>query len=127
VTPQASSVPSQGEDSRGKAAEISQDDWDILNARVEEQRQTKVESGAKYRLKLSGLALFNAFGNFGQVDAADLPSISTPPQPSLFRWSRRRLCQAVDHRFVGSRARARRGSHQRRFANGLFWWPAQRI
>jgi hypothetical protein len=82
VTPQASSVPSQGEDSRGKAAEISQDDWDILNARVEEQRQTKVESGAKYRLKLSGLALFNAFGNFGQVDAADLPSISIPHNPA---------------------------------------------
>jgi hypothetical protein len=59
-------------------AQISQDDWEVLNARVDEQRQTKVESSSKYRLKLSGLALFNSFGNFGQVDSADLPSISVP-------------------------------------------------
>ncbi len=58
------------------AAQISQDDWDVLNARVEEQRQTKVESASKYRVKLSGIALFNAFGNFGQVDNIDLPGIA---------------------------------------------------
>src|ERR1700687_1189164 len=58
------------------AAQISQDDWDVLNARVEEQRQTKVESASKYRVKLSGLALFNAFANFGQVDSIDLPGIA---------------------------------------------------
>src|ERR1700730_15932360 len=28
-----------------QTAQISLDDWDLLNARVEEQRQTKVESG----------------------------------------------------------------------------------
>ena len=60
------------------AARISQDDWEILNARVEEQRQTKVESASKYRLKLSGIALFNAFGTSGQVDNLDLPSIALP-------------------------------------------------
>src|SRR5256885_3234378 len=59
-------------------AQISQDDWDILNARVEEQRQTKVESASKYRLKLSGLALFNVFSTYGQVDNLDLPSIAVP-------------------------------------------------
>src|ERR1700681_3532026 len=56
------------EESHSGAAQISQDDWDVLNARVDEQRQTKVESASRYRLKLSGIALFNAFGNFGQVD-----------------------------------------------------------
>src|SRR5713101_933607 len=60
------------------AAQISQDDWDLLNARVEEQRQTKVESGSKFRLKLSGLALFNAFDNSGQVDNLDVPDIAVP-------------------------------------------------
>jgi hypothetical protein len=80
-TPQDSSAQSQAEEAHGKPAQISQDDWDILNARIEEQRQTKVESGSKYRLKLSGIALFNAFGNFGQVDAADLPSIAIPHNP----------------------------------------------
>jgi len=59
-------------------AQISQDDWDLLNARVEEQRQTKVESGSKFRLKLSGIALFNAFDNSGNVDNLDVPSIAVP-------------------------------------------------
>jgi len=78
ATPQAGGPPPQAEEAHGGTAQISQDDWDILNARVEEQRQTKVESGSKYRLKLSGIALFNAFGNFGQVDNTDLPSIAIP-------------------------------------------------
>src|SRR5258707_11703132 len=60
------------------AAQISQDEWDLLNARVEEQRQTKVESGSKFRLKLSGIALFNVFDNTGNVDNLDVPSIAVP-------------------------------------------------
>ncbi len=61
-----------------RAGQISQEDWDLLNARVEEQRQTKVESGSKFRLKLSGLALFNAFDTSGQVDNLDVPAIAVP-------------------------------------------------
>jgi hypothetical protein len=77
----ASVAPSQGANAgpgqaAAPAAQISQDDWDLLNARVEEQRQTKVESASKFRLKLSGLALFNAFDNSGNVDNLDLPSIA---------------------------------------------------
>ena len=60
------------------AAQISQDDWDILNARVDEQRQTKVESSSRFRLKLSGIALFNAFADYGQVDNVDVPGIAVP-------------------------------------------------
>ena len=60
------------------AAQISQDDWELLNARVEEQRQTKVESGSKFRLRLSGLALFNVFDTAGNVDNLDVPSIALP-------------------------------------------------
>jgi len=63
------------------AAQISQDDWDLLNGKVEEQRQTKVESASKFRLKLSGLALFNAFSTTGQVDNLDLPSFAVPTLP----------------------------------------------
>jgi hypothetical protein len=62
-------------------AQISQDDWDILNARVNEQRQTKVESASKFRLKLSGLVLFNAFGDTGQVDNVDVPGVAVPNLP----------------------------------------------
>ena len=61
-----------------RAAQISQDDWELLNARVQEQHQTKVESGSKFRLRLSGLALLNLFGNSGKVDNVDLPSVAVP-------------------------------------------------
>ena len=69
-------APSQ--DAAPPAAQISQDDWDLLNARVEEQRQTKVESGSKFRLRLSGLALLNLFDTAGNVDNLDVPSIALP-------------------------------------------------
>ena len=85
----ASIAPAQGANPDGtqaisggtgtsSSAQISQDDWELLNARVEEQRQTKVESASRFRLKLSGLALFNAFDTAGNVDNLDLPSIALP-------------------------------------------------
>ncbi len=67
------------DESKSAPAQITQDDWDILNERVEEQRQVKVESMSRYRVKLSGLALFTAFANFGQVDNPSLPSIALGP------------------------------------------------
>jgi hypothetical protein len=87
AAPQANAPQQQSEESHSGPAQVSQDDWDILNARVDEQRQTKVESGSRFRLKLSGMALFNAFGNFGSVDNADLPSISIPEVPGYSRGS----------------------------------------
>ena len=64
-------------------AQISQDDWDVLNGKVEEQRQTKVESASKFRVKFSGLALFNAFSTSGHVDNLDLPSLAVPNVPGV--------------------------------------------
>jgi hypothetical protein len=72
---------SPGADEARGMTQISQDDWEILNARVEEQRQTKVESASKYRLKLSGIALFNAFGTFGKTDNVDVPGVALYQAP----------------------------------------------
>jgi hypothetical protein len=77
-SPASSSAQAKSDAAPAPVAKISQDDWDILNARVDEQRQTKVESSSRYRLKLSGLALFNATAGFGQFDDVDLPSIAVP-------------------------------------------------
>jgi hypothetical protein len=66
----------------GQPAQISQDDWQVLNARVEEQAQDKVESNLKYRLKLSGIVLFNSFGVSGQVDNVDVPTVALPSEPN---------------------------------------------
>jgi hypothetical protein len=60
----------------GPAARIAQDDWQIVNARLEEHEQVKVESDSKYRLKISGIALFNVFDTSGQVDNLDAPGVA---------------------------------------------------
>ncbi len=65
-----------------------QEQLDLLSGKVNEQYQTKLESGSKYRVRLSGLALFNAFNNRGSVDVIDFPHLVTPgtigqPQRSL--------------------------------------------
>ena len=48
-----------------------EEDQQLLQAKVDEQHQTKVESASKYRVKLSGIALLNLFGNSGTVDNQD--------------------------------------------------------
>ena len=57
-------------------AKITQDDWDILNSRLEQLTQTRVESGSKFSLKLSGMFLFNTIINSGRVDNFDVPSVA---------------------------------------------------
>src|SRR6202030_2575252 len=79
ANPAAGGTPGvAGPEQTAPTAQVSQDDWDLLNARVAEQRQTKVESGSKFRLRLSGIALFNAFDTRGSVDNLDVPTIATP-------------------------------------------------
>lgn len=59
-------------------AKITEDEWQLLNEKVEEHEQTKVGSASKFRLKLSGLMLLNVFGNSGTVDEIDLPRVAYP-------------------------------------------------
>jgi hypothetical protein len=53
----------------------------LLTSKVDEQYQTKVESAAKYRVRLSGIVLMNAFRNVGASDNLDFPSYAEPPAP----------------------------------------------
>jgi hypothetical protein len=48
---------------------------------IEQIYQTKVESGSKYRVRLSGMILFNAGLNRGAVDNQDVPMLAVRPQP----------------------------------------------
>jgi len=52
----------------------------LADAKIAEQNQTKVESGSKYRVRLSGIVLFNLFGNAGQVDNLDYPQLAIAPR-----------------------------------------------
>ena len=51
-----------------------EEDQQLLSAKIEDQYQTKVESGSKHRVRLSGIALLNVFSTRGAVDNLDLPN-----------------------------------------------------
>jgi hypothetical protein len=52
----------------------------FIDAKVNDQYQTKAESGSKYRIRLSGIALLNLFSNRGPVDNVDFPTLAAGPQ-----------------------------------------------
>jgi hypothetical protein len=57
-------------------------DQQLLNAKVNDQEQSKVESGSKYHVRLSGIVLTNVFSNSAAVDNQDFPSLAVPsPAP----------------------------------------------
>ena len=58
-----------------------EEDQALLNDKVEDQYQTKVESASKYRVRLSGIALFNLFNDVGAVDNQDFPAIAVASGP----------------------------------------------
>jgi hypothetical protein len=58
-----------------------EEEQQISNARLEEQNQTKVESGSKYRVRLSGAAILNLANNYGIVDNLDFPSLVPADRP----------------------------------------------
>jgi hypothetical protein len=51
----------------------------LLNSKLEDQYQTKVESASKYRVRLSGIVLMNLFSNRGMTDNQDIPSLVYGP------------------------------------------------
>jgi cell division protein FtsB len=55
-----------------------EDDQELLNDKIIEQSQTKVESGSKYRVRLSGIVLLNTAVTRGSVDNLDFPQIAQP-------------------------------------------------
>jgi hypothetical protein len=54
----------------------------LLGSKINEQYQTKVETAAKYRARLSGIVLMNAFRNVGASDNLDIPDYAQPAQGS---------------------------------------------
>jgi hypothetical protein len=57
-----------------------EDDQELMNDKIVEQSQTKVESGSKYRVRLSGLVLLNTAVTRGSVDNLDFPQIAVPAE-----------------------------------------------
>ena len=50
----------------------------LIGSKIDEQYQTKVETASKYRARLHGIVLMNAFRNVGNTDNVDFPNYSLP-------------------------------------------------
>ncbi len=89
ISPMVSSVQSTSTavDGNSQDATLGQrvakleEDQQITDARTVEQSQTKVESGSKYRVRLSGIALLTIYENRGTVDNQDVPEYAMQPTP----------------------------------------------
>src|SRR5207244_3405833 len=53
----------------------------IQGQRIDEQAQTKVEASQKFPIRLTGMALFNAFMNSKQNGGNDYPLVAGPTGP----------------------------------------------
>jgi hypothetical protein len=74
---EAPSPASQSPEDRVGKLEENQE---ALEGKINEQYQTKVESGSKYRLRLSGIMLLNLFENRGTFDNEDFPQFAESQQ-----------------------------------------------
>jgi hypothetical protein len=72
--------PSENKPAAPEEPSVANADQDpsFLAAKVAELHQDKVESASKYPVKVSGLILFNAYGNAGALDIQDLPNLAFP-------------------------------------------------
>jgi hypothetical protein len=81
-----STAPVSSEGTQGPGTSLQErvskleDEQDLMNGKIVEQSQTKVESGSKYRVRLSGIVLLNSFATRGSVDNLDFPQIAMPPE-----------------------------------------------
>src|SRR5580698_65605 len=75
---------SSSDDANAAVADIEdlKERQQTLEAQVKVHDQTKVESTSRYPLHVTGLILFNAFENRGNVDTIDLPSFALEPTDS---------------------------------------------
>jgi hypothetical protein len=75
AVPETSSRQAATEDRIAKLEENQQ----LEDAKIAEQSQTKVESASKYRARLSGIMLFNTYGEHGSLSNVDFPQLAFPP------------------------------------------------
>jgi hypothetical protein len=65
----------------GQRLQHLEEDEQLISGKVDEQYQTKLESASKYRVRFSGIVLFNLFGNSGYPDNQDVPTWVLRPDP----------------------------------------------
>jgi len=71
----------------GSRVQRLEESTQLLGSKINEQYQTKVETASKYRARLSGIVLMNAFHNVGASDNLDLPDYAQPAIPGTSQTS----------------------------------------
>ena len=84
ATSGAAAASSQAPASIEERVQKLEDSTSLIGSKIDEQYQTKVETASKYRARLHGIVLMNAFRNVGGSDNLDFPSYSEPVLPG---WS----------------------------------------
>jgi hypothetical protein len=75
----SSPAPPQSQTAEDRLSKL-EEDQQVMEGKINDQYQTKVESGSKYRLRLSGIVLLNLFENRGTVDNEDFVSFAESQQ-----------------------------------------------
>ena len=80
AAPETMAAPESDQASKPASARLSklEEEYDLLAGKIDDQYQTKVESGSRYRLRLSGLVMLNMFSNRGVPYSIDSPEIAPP-------------------------------------------------
>jgi hypothetical protein len=73
--------PAQANPSIEQRVEKLEESASLIGSKVDEQYQTKVETASKYRARLHGIVLMNAFRNVGGSDNLDFPDYAEPVSP----------------------------------------------
>jgi len=73
-------APSAQDQAVPDRAAKSDEDQQLIDGKLNDLYQTKVESGSKYRLRLSGIVLLNMYDNRGTMENQDFPWFAEPPQ-----------------------------------------------
>ena len=68
-----------------KRVQKLEDSSSLMGSKIDEQYQTKVETASKYRARLHGIVLMNAFRNVGRSDGVDFPDYAESVQPGTPR------------------------------------------
>jgi hypothetical protein len=79
----ASSVTASAEGAGGLQDRVQklEESTSLIGAKVDEQYQTKVETASKYRARLHGIVLMNAFRNVGGANNFDFPDYAQATDP----------------------------------------------
>ena len=75
------SAPAHSSQGSEQSLAKPEEEQQLLSAKLEELHQTKVESGSKYPVRLSGIVLLNLFSNHGVVDNLDFPILAVTDRP----------------------------------------------